>query len=49
MASIKSTNSTSSSFMDKPKKKGNGIHSKKKSSKNKKSKNYVKPYKSQGR
>lgn len=32
-----------------PKKKRKGIHSKKKSSKNKNSKNYKKTYKSQGR
>lgn len=34
---------------EKPKKKRAGIHSKKKTSKNKNSKNYKKPYASQGR
>lgn len=36
-------------FIQKPKKKRKGIHSKNKSSKNKSSKNYKKCYKKQGR
>ena len=38
-----------SSYIDKPKKKRPGIHAKTKSSKLKKSKNYVKQYRGQGK
>ena len=38
-----------SSYIDKPKKKRPGIHAKSKSSKLKKSKNYVKQYRGQGK
>jgi len=37
------------SFVRKPKKKNPGVHSKSKTSKNKKSKNYVKSYVAQGK
>jgi hypothetical protein len=49
MASPKSKSTTVSVHRLKPRKKRPGIHSKKKSSRNKKSKNYKKPYVSQGR
>ena len=39
----------SSSYRTKPKVKRPGVHSKTKTSKNKNSKNYVKPYNSQGK
>ena len=48
MAKAKTT-STSSSFLSKVKTKRPGIHSKKKSSKGKNTKNYKKPYRGQGR
>lgn len=49
MAKKQTTNSTSSTFRDKPKRKNPGVHAKTKTSKNKKSKNYKKVYVSQGR
>lgn len=45
----KTTTTTTSTFRDKPKVKRSGVHAKTKTSKNKLSKNYKKPYKSQGR
>jgi len=44
-----SSSSSVSTLRDKPKKKRPGVHSKKKTSKLKTSKNYKKTYKSQGR
>ena len=38
-----------SAYIDKPKKKRPGVHSKTKNSKSKKTKNYVKSYRGQGR
>jgi hypothetical protein len=49
MAKKQTANSVSSTFRSKTKKKRPGIHSKKKDSKNKNSKNYKKVYASQGR
>lgn len=49
MAKKANANSITSSFRSKTKKKRPGIHSKKKDSKNKTSKNYKKVYASQGR
>ena len=40
---------TSPTVYEKPKKNNKGVHSKTKSSKNKASKNYKKPYRGQGR
>lgn len=48
MAKAKSKESISG-FLEKPKKRRPGRHSKKKSSSNKKSKHYKKPYKDQGK
>lgn len=45
----KTTTTTISTFRDKPKVTRPGVHAKTKTSKNKLSKNYKKPYKSQGR
>lgn len=49
MASAKQKSAPVSAYRIKPKKKRKGIHSKKKSSSNKNSKNYKKPYVAQGR
>lgn len=46
--SKKTTTTTSSIFRDKPKIKRKGVHAKTKTSKNKLSKKYKKPYNSQG-
>jgi len=40
---------TLGTYVDKPKKRRAGVHSKTKQSKNKNSKNYSKPYRGQGR
>ena len=40
---------TLGNYLKKPKKKRPGVHAKTKSSKNKNSKNYVKPYRGQGK
>lgn len=48
MAKAKKGSENLSSFRSKPKKKRKGIHAKCKGSKNKKSKNYKKPYVGQG-
>ena len=45
----KAKQSATRTFIAKPRKKRPGIHSKKKQSKNKNSKNYVKPYNKQGK
>jgi hypothetical protein len=45
----KAKQSATRTFIAKPKKKRPGIHSKKKQSKNKNSKNYTKPYNNQGK
>lgn len=49
MATVKQKATTSTSVLDKPKKKRPGVHSKKKTAKLKTSKNYKKRYKGQGR
>lgn len=49
MAKAKQSQSTSSVKITKPKRKRPGIHAKSQSSKLKKSKNYVKKYKGQGK
>lgn len=49
MAKVKSTTTTSRTFMSKPKKKKPGVHSKKRHSKSKKSVHYKKRYRGQGR
>jgi hypothetical protein len=49
MAKTKSNTSSTRTHLVAPKKKRKGIHSKKKSSRNKKSRNYKKLYRGQGR
>ena len=49
MAAKAKTNSATKSFIAKPRKKRPGIHSKKKTSKSKTSKNYKKAYRGQGK
>jgi hypothetical protein len=49
MAKAKKSSESSNSFRAKPKKINKGIHSKTKQSKNRRSKNYKKPYVGQGR
>lgn len=49
MAKLKKGGENLSSFREKPKKKNKGVEAKSKTSKNKKSKNYKKPYAGQGR
>ena len=49
MAKVTKTSGPISAFRSKPKKKRPGVHSKKRSSSSKKSKNYVKLYRGQGK